>query len=200
MIDELPQNARSATANDHVGLTDLYASRRYFAKFERITGHLNRVAAVMQADSKFDKDEVEVLTAYVQGIAYTFRALSMKYLLVGRDTGRFFGSLAMDVRESGFPVFNELMVMANDAHQAGRHLQNMPDADTLKRQMVEQIGEGVDRRVVVLGGNYRVENLMTAVQRAHQDGGDGSALSAGIVAGHMLGHGQQRTWRAAGPV
>ncbi|MGR3406109.1 hypothetical protein, partial [Roseovarius indicus] len=128
-----------STANDDVGLTDLYASRRYFAKFERITGHLNRVAAVMQADSKFDKDEVEVLTAYVQGIAYTFRALSMKYLLVGRDTGRFFGSLAMDVRESGFPVFNELMVMANDAHQAGRHLQNMPDADTLKRQMVEQI-------------------------------------------------------------
>ena len=144
MIDELPQNARSAAANDHVGLSDLYASRRYFAKFERITQHLNRVAAVMQADGKFDKEEVEVLTGYVQGIAYTFRALGMKYLLVGRDTGRFFGSLAMDVRESGFPVFNELMVMANDAQQAGRHLQNMPGADTLKREMVEQIiGERV---------------------------------------------------------
>ena len=36
-------------------------------------------------------------------------------------------------------LLTELMVMANDAHQAGRHLQNMPDADTLKRQMVEQI-------------------------------------------------------------
>lgn len=126
-------------ASDHVGLTDLYASRRYFAKFERIIGHLNRVAAVMQVDGQFNKEEVEVLTAYVQRVAYSFKALSMKYLLVGRDTGRFFGSLAMDVRESGFPVFNELMVMANDAHQAGRHLQNMAGADTLKRQMVEQI-------------------------------------------------------------
>ena len=129
-----------ATPNkDHVGLTDIFASRRYFAKFEKITGHLNRVAAVMQAEGQFTKEEIEVLTRYVQGIAYTFRALSMKYLLVGRDTGRFFGSLSMDVRESGFPVFNELLVMANDAQQAARHLQNMPGAETLKRQMVDQI-------------------------------------------------------------
>lgn len=126
-------------ARDHVGLTDVFASRRYFAKFEKITAHLPRVAAVMQAEGRFSREEIEVLTAYVQGLAYTFRALSMKYLLVGRDTGRFFGSLAMDVRESGFPVFNELLVMANDAQQAARHLQNMPDADSLKRQMVDQI-------------------------------------------------------------
>ncbi|MEQ9261353.1 MAG: hypothetical protein RIG84_19875 [Roseovarius sp.] len=126
-------------ARDTVGLTDLFASRRYFAKFERITTHLNRVAAVMQVEGKLSKEEVEVLAEYVRGIAYTFRALSMKYLLVGRDTGRFFGSLAMDVEESGFPVFNELLVMANDAQQAARHVQNMPSPEALKRQMVEQI-------------------------------------------------------------
>lgn len=129
----------ATSARDHVGLTDTFASRRYFAKFERITTHLGRVAAVMQVEGKLSKEEVEVLTAYVRGIAYTFRALSMKYLLVGRETGRFFGSLAMDVRESGFPVFNELMVMANDAQQAARHLQNMPSVEALKREMVEQI-------------------------------------------------------------
>ncbi|QIE44990.1 hypothetical protein G5B38_05305 [Pseudohalocynthiibacter aestuariivivens] len=124
---------------DHVGLTDLMASRRYFAKFEQITSHLGRVAAVMQAEGNLTKDEVEVLVAYVQGIAYTFRALGMKYLLVGRDTGQFFGSLQMDNRESGFPVFNELLVMANDAQQAGRHLDSLPNVEHLKAQMVEQI-------------------------------------------------------------
>jgi len=124
---------------DHAALTDVFESRRYFSKFERITGYMNRVAAVMQTEGDLRKDEVEILTSYVQGIAYTFRALSMKYLLVGRDTGQFFGSLAMDIQESGFPVFNEILVMANDALQASRHLANTPPADTLKQQMVEQI-------------------------------------------------------------
>ncbi|MFK7940390.1 MAG: hypothetical protein AB8B82_13505 [Roseovarius sp.] len=124
---------------DHVALSDTFASRRYFEKFGRITQHLNRVAAVMKAEGELRSDEVEILTEYVQGLAYTFRALSMKYLLVGRDTGQFFGSLAMDVQESGFPVFNELLVMANDAQQASRHLANMPDPAQLKQEMVEQI-------------------------------------------------------------
>lgn len=126
-------------SKDRVALDDVFASRRYFAKFEKITGHLTRVAAVMQAENRVDAQEVELLSGYVQGIAYTFRALSMKYLLVGRDTGHFFGSLAMDNRDSGFPVFNELMVMANDAQQAVRHLERLPSVDALKRQMVEQI-------------------------------------------------------------
>lgn len=124
---------------DHVGLTDLFASRRYFAKFERITAHLNRVAAVMQASGDLTREEVEVIAVYIQNLAYTFRALSMKYLLVGRDTGQFFGSLAMDSSESGFPVASELLVMANDAQQADRHLANMPGTTDYKRQMVEQI-------------------------------------------------------------
>ncbi len=128
-----------ARMKDHVGLTDLFASRRYFAKFEKITDHLGQVAGVMQADGQLSAPEVEVLTGYVRGLAYTFRALSMKYLLVGRDTGQFFGSLAMDVTESGFPVFNELMVMANDAQQAAGHLEGMPGTERLKADMVAQI-------------------------------------------------------------
>ena len=124
---------------DQIGLTDMFAARRYFAKFDQITTHLGQVSAVMQADGQLNESEVEVLTGYVRGLAYTFRALSMKYLLVGRDTGQFFGSLAMDVTESGFPVFNELMVMANDAQQAARHLRDMPSTDRIKAQMVEQI-------------------------------------------------------------
>ena len=125
--------------HDHVGLTDTFASRRYFRKFEGITSHLTRVAAAMQAEGEISKPQVEVLTRYLMSLTFTFRALSMKYLLVGRDTGRYFGSLSMDKRDSGFPVAAELMTMANDAQQAARHLENMPDEDTLKDDMVRMI-------------------------------------------------------------
>ena len=37
------------TDPSHTGLTDLFASRRYFRKFETIFSHLGRVAAVMEA-------------------------------------------------------------------------------------------------------------------------------------------------------
>ena len=105
-------------SGDHVGLTDLFASRRYFRKFESITRHLLRVAGVMEAEGQIAKHEVKAISLYLLALTYTFRALSMKYLLVGRDTGRFFGSLQMDKRDSGFPVAAELLTMANDAQQA----------------------------------------------------------------------------------
>ncbi|WP_171206396.1 hypothetical protein [Ruegeria sp. HKCCA0235A] len=124
---------------DHVGLTDTFASRRYFRKFEVITVHLLRVAATMEAEGAISKQEVQIVSRYLSGLLYTFRALSMKYLLVGRDTGRFFGSLAMDKRDSGFPVAAELLTMANDAQQAQVHLANMPSEEDLKTDMVRTI-------------------------------------------------------------
>ncbi|RKF16778.1 hypothetical protein D6850_04365 [Roseovarius spongiae] len=127
------------TPQDHIGLTDLRASRRYFAKFGRITGHLAAVAAMMQAEERLRPEEAAILTEYVQGIAYSFRALGLKYLLVGRDPGHPLGALEMDDHESGFPVFNEILVMANDAQQAARHLAEMPGAEELKAAMVEEI-------------------------------------------------------------
>jgi len=126
-------------AHDHIGLTDTFASRRYFRKFETITSHMMRVAGVMHAEGAMSKAEVKVLTRYLMALTFTFRALSMKYLLVGRDTGRFFGSLAMDMRDSGFPVASELMTMANDAQQAATHLDNMPSVARLKDDMVRTI-------------------------------------------------------------
>ena len=36
------------TQPDHIGLTDLFASRRYFRKFETITANLGHVAGVAQ--------------------------------------------------------------------------------------------------------------------------------------------------------
>lgn len=124
---------------DHSGLTDNQAARRYFAKFERITGHLARVAGEMETDRTFDETEVGVLADFITRLSKTFRALSHKYLLTGRDTGTFFGSLSIDLIESGFPVFSELMKMANDVQQAETHLANMPSVDVLKNDMVRTI-------------------------------------------------------------
>lgn len=125
--------------NDHVGLTDTYAARRYFRKFDRITGHLVRVAGEMEANGHLSKVDVKVLSDYLRRISVSFRALANKYLMSGRDTGQFFGSLTIDRHESGFPVFAELLTMANDAQQAERHLRNMPSEAELKDQMVQQI-------------------------------------------------------------
>ncbi len=124
---------------DHAALRDTFASRRYFRKFEVITAHMGSIAAQMQAEGDLGAEEVRILTRYMAEIGFTFRALSMKYLLAGRDTGQFFGSLSIDTVDSGFPVFNELLVMANDAMQAERHLENMPSVEALKRQMVGKI-------------------------------------------------------------
>lgn len=124
---------------DHAELKDTFASRRYFRKFAGITAHMARVAGQMEAEGRLSRSDVEILTRYLISIGYTFQALSMKYLLVGRDTGRFFGSLQMDTVESGFPVFEELLTMANDASQARRHLENMPSVEALKDQMVRKI-------------------------------------------------------------
>jgi len=124
---------------DHVGLTDTFASRRYFRKFEGIMQHMLHVAGVMKAQGNLNKQEVEILTRYATMLTYTFRALSLKYLLVGRETGRFFGSLTIDKRDSGFPVAEEIMTMANDAQQAASHLQGMASEEELKDQMVQAI-------------------------------------------------------------
>ena len=124
---------------DHVGLTDTFAARRYFAKFDTITEHLARVAAVMEAERSLSKTDVQILAAYLQGIAATFRALGNKYLMTGRDTDQVFGALSIDQTESGFPVFHEILNMASDAQQAERHLRGMPSVDELKDEMVRTI-------------------------------------------------------------
>ena len=124
---------------DHVGLSDTFASRRYFRKFEGIMQHMLHVAGVLRAEGRLDEGEVEILTRYAVRLTHSFRALGLKYLLAGRETGRFFGSLTMDARDSGFPVAEEIMTMANDAQQAAGHLEGMASTEALKDQMVQAI-------------------------------------------------------------
>jgi hypothetical protein len=125
--------------DDHAELYDTLVARRYFAKFDRITGHLARVASEMEQTGELTRTEVRIVGNYVNALAATFRALGFKYLMSGRIDGPLPGRLTFDRHESGFPVFQELMVMANDAHQADRHLSGMPSEAELKDQMIRQI-------------------------------------------------------------
>lgn len=127
----------TATTLDHFQLEDTRVTRRYFGKFAAITGHLNKVAAQMEAERRISRREVEALAHYLVGLTATFRALSLKYHFSGRVEHA--GKLTFDRVESGFPVLSELMVMAHDALQAGQHLASMPTADALKDEMVRHI-------------------------------------------------------------
>ena len=130
-------DVKDQLTTDHAELYDTLLARRYFAKFDRITGHLGRVAAELENEGRLTRTETRVLGRYLTALATTFRALSHKYLMTGRaDTA---AKLVMDRHESGFPVAQELMVMALDAAQAAKHLTGMASAPELKDRMIRQI-------------------------------------------------------------
>ncbi|QDC10916.1 hypothetical protein FHY55_17480 [Oceanicola sp. D3] len=131
-------DAKKALTADHAQLSDEFATRRYFSKFDAITGHLAKVAAAMEVEGSLTKPEVTILGRYIRGLANAFAALGNKYLLTGRE-GTPFGKLDFDRSESGFPVFQEMLTMAVDAQQAERHLRGMPSAAELKDDMIRQI-------------------------------------------------------------
>ncbi len=93
----------------------------------------------METERRLSKTDVAMIGSYIESIGRTFQALAMKYLMAGRETGTHFGSLAFDAHESGFPVFRELMTMANDAQQAERHLSGMMSGADLKAEMIRTI-------------------------------------------------------------
>ncbi len=124
---------------DHKRLDDDLAARRYFAKFDRITRMLVSVAGAMEADRSLSRLDTGVLAGYVNAISATFRALSLKYLISGRIEGVLARHLTIDLHESGFPIYQELARMANDAAQATLHLRGMAEAEALKDEMIREI-------------------------------------------------------------
>lgn len=128
---------KDVLTSDHHELYDTAVARRYFAKFDTITGHLGRVAAEVEAEGRLTRTEARVLGRYLTAVAGTFRALNHKYLMTGR--GETAPRLTIDRHESGFPVAQELMTMAVDAQQAEKHLAGMPSEAELKDRMVRQI-------------------------------------------------------------
>ena len=123
--------------SDHAELYDTLVARRYFEKFGRISGHMGRVAAELETEGRLTRLESRVLGKYLSAVAGTFQALSHKYLMTGRADGA--PRLTFDRHESGFPVAQELMVMALDAQQASKHLASMPAGPELKDRMIRQI-------------------------------------------------------------
>ena len=123
--------------DDHAELDDTILVRRYFAKFARITQLMHRVTAEVENDGRLTRTEARILGKYLTRLAATFAALADKCLMTGRAVGA--PKLTFDRHESGFPIAQELMVMAVDAQQAGRHLAGMASATELKDKMVRRI-------------------------------------------------------------
>ncbi|TYC48336.1 hypothetical protein FMN50_27260 [Rhodobacterales bacterium] len=124
---------------DHRTLEEAHETRRYFAKFERIIQHLKGVADSIVSGDTALSSEIPVLQVYLDGLARTFTALSYKYLLAGRVSDKLPKLLNIDRQDSGFPVYQEILEMANDAMQAATHLKSLPDMKELKAAMVRHI-------------------------------------------------------------
>ncbi len=123
--------------DDHQELYDTLTARRYFAKFERITGHLLQVAGEVESEGRLTRTEARILGRYLTALTATFAALSYKYLMTGRAEGA--AKLTFDRHDSGFPVAQELMMMALDSAQVTKHLGGMASEAELKDRMVRQI-------------------------------------------------------------
>lgn len=125
--------------DDHHGLNDTAATRRYFKKFERIIAHTRDVAATVPRRGKLAGAELAIIEQHLGNLAQTFSALSYKHLFAARETSSRTQVLEIDRRESGFPIYSELLRMANDALQAEKHLKAMKSQEALKRDMVRHI-------------------------------------------------------------
>ncbi len=124
---------------DHRTLEEAHETRRYFAKFERIISHLKGVADSVVSENTALASEIPILQLYLDALSGTFTALSYKYLLAGRVSDKLPKLLSIDRQDSGFPVYQELLQMANDAMQARNHLKSLPDMHDLKMAMVNHI-------------------------------------------------------------
>ena len=133
----MSDSVKEAMVDDHAELDDTLVVRRYFAKFARITQLMMRVTAEVENDGRLTRTEARLLGKYLTRLAATFAALADKCLMTGRATGA--PKLTFDRHESGFPIAQELMVMAVDAQQAGKHLAGMASATELKDRMVRRI-------------------------------------------------------------
>jgi hypothetical protein len=124
---------------DHRTLQEAHETRRYFAKFERIITHLKGVAESVVSENTALSSEIPILREYLEALAGTFTALSYKYLLAGRVSAMLPSLLNIDRQDSGFPIYQELLQMANDTMQVDNHLRSLPAMRDLKLAMVNHI-------------------------------------------------------------
>ncbi len=100
---------------------------------------MGQVAEIAEREGTLNNAEAEIVLGYLKNLSGTFTALSNKYLMAGRVSDMLPGSLTVDRKDSGFPIYQELLQMANDALQTDRHLHNLPPTAKLKQDMVRHI-------------------------------------------------------------
>ena len=90
----------------HRVLDSARATRRYFAKFDKIISHLGSVATLSMGEGLITESEGKILSQYLSDLSNSFTALSYKYLMTNRSPDS--GKMSIDKTESGFPVFSRL--------------------------------------------------------------------------------------------
>lgn len=121
----------------HRVLDSARAARRYSAKFERIIGHMRSVTRLSVEDRQISKTEGDILGQYLVDLSHSFTALTYKYLMTNRAASS--GKMSIDKTQSGFPVFSEIIQLANDASQAKLHLKSLSEQERLKKDMIHHI-------------------------------------------------------------
>lgn len=96
-----------------------------------------RVAAELESEGRLTRTESRLLGRYLAGVIGTFQALNHKYQMTGRAERA--PRLTIDRHESGFPVAQEVLMMAVDAQQADKHLSGMASETEFKDRMVRTI-------------------------------------------------------------
>lgn len=122
-------------------ISDSQACRRYFGKFSEITRSFDKLAAEMSldptAESSLNDLEIPVIEDYLQRLSNSFTALSVKYLLTGLVDSKLPSRLAIDQKDSGFPLFQEIIQMASDSDEAEKRLALLPERETLKARILD---------------------------------------------------------------
>jgi len=94
-------------------------TRRYFAKFERIIGHLDGVAELSTDEGLLGREESKIIRDYLDKLSHTFTALSYKYLMTWRVSGALPNGMSVDRQDSGFPVFMPIRRTCNMPCRSG---------------------------------------------------------------------------------
>lgn len=151
----------------HKTLETALETRRYFAKFERIMGHLSEVTRRSEDDHEISPLEADVLGYYIQGLTTSFTALSYKFLMAQRvGRGASASLLNIDKSDSGFPIYQEILQMASDALQTKSHLESLPDKARLKQEMVTHI---LDERAAPTSLQYAMSQRLYYESLSHDN-------------------------------
>ena len=117
---------------------DTASVRRYFARIGRLMEILKGLSE-RETTQALHRWEHQVLLDEIDRLAASFRALALKYAMIGQPGCRLGGPLLVDVRDSGFVSFKEFMHLESDRAAAPERLRDLPDGATLKDRMVDHV-------------------------------------------------------------